>query len=135
MVPNSKLVVARTAFKDNTSFYTVNGRRVQFKEVSKLLRSHGIDLDHNRFLILQGEVEQIAMMKPKAPSEHESGMLEFLEDIIGTTRYKVSNGILFLCWLMIMNVKYILINLAYQWPNMFAKKYVNILKNYAITCL
>ncbi|XP_021916758.1 structural maintenance of chromosomes protein 4 isoform X2 [Zootermopsis nevadensis] len=87
-VPNSKLVIARTAFKDNTSLYTVNGCRVQFKEVAKLLRSHGIDLDHNRFLILQGEVEQIAMMKPKAPSEHESGMLEFLEDIIGTTRYK-----------------------------------------------
>lgn len=92
-VPNSKLVIARTAFKDNTSLYTVNGCRVQFKEVAKLLRSHGIDLDHNRFLILQGEVEQIAMMKPKAPSEHESGMLEFLEDIIGTTRYKVSCSI------------------------------------------
>jgi structural maintenance of chromosome 4 len=101
LVPNSKLVVARTAFKDNTSFYAVNGRRVQFKEVAKLLRSHGIDLDHNRFLILQGEVEQIAMMKPKAPSEHESGMLEFLEDIIGTTRYKVSNGMHFLCKVML----------------------------------
>ncbi|XP_069672465.1 structural maintenance of chromosomes protein 4 [Periplaneta americana] len=88
VVPNSKFVIARTAFKDNTSFYTVNKRRVQFKAVAKLLRGHGIDLDHNRFLILQGEVEQIAMMKPKAPSEHESGMLEFLEDIIGTTRYK-----------------------------------------------
>jgi structural maintenance of chromosome 4 len=25
----------------------------------------GIDLDHNRFLILQGEVEQISLMKPK----------------------------------------------------------------------
>lgn len=92
MVPNSELVVTRTAFKDNTSFYTVNGQRMPFKEVAKLLRSHGIDLDHNRFLILQGEVEQIAMMKPKAPNEHESGMLEFLEDIIGTTRYKVSSG-------------------------------------------
>jgi structural maintenance of chromosome 4 len=78
----------------------VNGRRVQFKEVAKLLRSHGIDLDHNRFLILQGEVEQIAMMKPKAPSEHESGMLEFLEDIIGTTRYKVSSSMQLLCKLI-----------------------------------
>lgn len=27
------------------------------------------------------------MMKPKAPNEHESGMLEFLEDIIGSSRY------------------------------------------------
>lgn len=96
LVPNSKLVVTRTAFKDNTSFYTVNGQRMQFRGVAKLLRSHGIDLDHNRFLILQGEVEQIAMMKPKAPSEHDSGMLEFLEDIIGTTRYKVSNSLQFI---------------------------------------
>lgn len=36
----------------------------------------------------QGEVEQIALMKPKAASEHEDGMLEFLEDIIGTSRLK-----------------------------------------------
>lgn len=27
-------------------------------------------------------------MKPKAPSEHEDGLLEYLEDIIGTSRYK-----------------------------------------------
>ena len=39
-------------------------------------------------MILQGEVEQIALMKPKAETEHESGMLEFLEDIIGTSRLK-----------------------------------------------
>jgi len=38
---------------------------------------------------VQGEVEQIAMMKPKAPTEHEDGMLEFLEDIVGSSRYKV----------------------------------------------
>jgi len=37
---------------------------------------------------VQGEVEQIAMMKPKAVSEHEDGMLEFLEDIIGSSRYQ-----------------------------------------------
>ncbi|XP_072946319.1 structural maintenance of chromosomes protein 4 [Epargyreus clarus] len=88
VVPNSEIVVSRTAFKDNSSHYTLDGRRVQFKEVAKMLRSHGIDLDHNRFLILQGEVEQIAMMKPKGLTEHESGMLEYLEDIIGTSRYK-----------------------------------------------
>jgi structural maintenance of chromosome 4 len=28
------------------------------------------------------------MMKPKAPNEHEDGMLEFLEDIIGSSRYQ-----------------------------------------------
>ncbi|XP_056633945.1 structural maintenance of chromosomes protein 4 [Diorhabda sublineata] len=88
IVPGSEFVVSRTANKDNSSYYTLDGKKVQFKEVGKLLKSHGIDLDHNRFLILQGEVEQIAMMKCKADNEHESGMLEYLEDIIGTNRYK-----------------------------------------------
>ena len=37
---------------------------------------------------LQGEVEQISLMKPKAESEHDEGMLEYLEDIIGTNKFK-----------------------------------------------
>jgi chromosome segregation ATPase len=45
-------------------------------------------------MFMQGEVEQIAMMKPKAPSEHEDGMLEFLEDIIGSSRYQEPINIL-----------------------------------------
>jgi len=28
-------------------------------------------------------------MKPKAPNEHEDGLLEYLEDVIGTSKYKV----------------------------------------------
>ncbi|RLU17701.1 hypothetical protein DMN91_009937 [Ooceraea biroi] len=85
---NTEFVISRTAFKDSTSYYEHNKKKVQFKEIAKLLRSHGVDLDHNRFLILQGEVEQIAMMKPKGQNENDTGMLEFLEDIIGTFRYK-----------------------------------------------
>lgn len=50
---DSSIVIERTAFRDNSSFYTVNGRRVQFKEVAKILKQYHIDLDHNRFLILQ----------------------------------------------------------------------------------
>ncbi|XP_017790993.1 PREDICTED: structural maintenance of chromosomes protein 4 [Habropoda laboriosa] len=88
VVPNSEFVISRTAFKDNSSYYQLNKKKVQFKEIAKLLRSYNVDLDHNRFLILQGEVEQIAMMKPKAQNENDTGMLEFLEDIIGTVRYK-----------------------------------------------
>lgn len=56
--------------------------------MTTLLRDRGIDLDHKRFLILQGEVESIAQMKPKAANEHEDGLLEYLEDIIGTSKYK-----------------------------------------------
>ena len=87
-MPDSQLVVTRTAYKNNSSKYTINGRQSNYKEVQALLKGRGIDLDHNRFLILQGEVESIAQMKPKAPSEHEDGLLEYLEDIIGTSQYK-----------------------------------------------
>ncbi|XP_076837221.1 structural maintenance of chromosomes protein 4 [Brachyhypopomus gauderio] len=88
VIPNTNFYVSRTASKDNTSAYYISGKKATFKEVGALLRSHGIDLDHNRFLILQGEVEQIAMMKPKGQAEHDEGMLEYLEDIIGSCRLK-----------------------------------------------
>ncbi|KAG8581109.1 hypothetical protein GDO81_007551 [Engystomops pustulosus] len=88
VIPNSNFYVSRTAYKDNSSVYHISGKKKSFKDVGVLLRSHGIDLDHNRFLILQGEVEQIAMMKPKGQTEHDEGMLEYLEDIIGSGRLK-----------------------------------------------
>ena len=59
-----------------------------FTVVTTLLKERGVDLDHKRFLILQGEVESIAQMKPKAANEHDDGLLEYLEDIIGTSKYK-----------------------------------------------
>lgn len=89
VVPDSKLVISRRAFKNNTSKYYMNGKETNFTAVTTLLRERGIDLDHKRFLILQGEVESIAQMKPKATNEHEDGLLEYLEDIIGTSKYKV----------------------------------------------
>lgn len=53
VVPGSEFKVARTGLKDNSSYYELNDRRVQFKEISVLLQKYGIDLKHNRFLILQ----------------------------------------------------------------------------------
>lgn len=116
VVEGSEIVVSRTALRNNTSKYRVDGKEMKFKEVGALLRHRGIDLDHNRFLILQGEVEQISMMRPKAPaakretgpasgaggedgeeggtkkakerqSNSEDGLLEFLEDIIGSNQF------------------------------------------------
>ena len=87
-VPDSAFSISRRASQDNTSQYYINKKKVLFKDVAELLQSNGIDLNHNRFLILQGEVEQIALMKPKSQTEHGDGMLEFLEDIIGSSRYK-----------------------------------------------
>ncbi|NWT85951.1 SMC4 protein, partial [Lanius ludovicianus] len=88
VIPDSKFCVSRTAYRDNSSNYYINGKKKTFRDVGMLLRSHGIDLDHNRFLILQGEVEQISMMKPKGQTEHDEGMLEYLEDLIGSARLK-----------------------------------------------
>ncbi|KAL8862522.1 MAG: hypothetical protein Q9178_001020 [Gyalolechia marmorata] len=88
LVPESTLVISRRAFKSNASKYYINGQESSFTTVTTLLKDRGVDLDHKRFLILQGEVESIAQMKPKAANEHDDGLLEYLEDIIGTSKYK-----------------------------------------------
>ncbi|KAF6834897.1 nuclear condensin complex subunit smc4 [Colletotrichum musicola] len=88
VIADSDLIISRKAFKNNSSSYYINGKTSNFTSVTTLLRERGIDLDHKRFLILQGEVESIAQMKPKAANEHDDGLLEYLEDIIGTSKYK-----------------------------------------------
>ena len=88
VVPDTQLIVSRRAFKNNTSKYYMNKVEASFATVAEFLRGRGIDLDHKRFLILQGEVESISQMKSKAANEHEDGLLEYLEDIIGTSKYK-----------------------------------------------
>lgn len=88
LVPGSGLVVSRKAYKNNGSDYFINNKRSSYSEVTTMLKDKGIDLDHKRFLILQGEVESIAQMKPKAEKENDDGLLEYLEDIIGTSNYK-----------------------------------------------
>ena len=88
VVPDSTMIISRKAFRNNSSKYYINARESNFTTVTTLLRERGVDLDHKRFLILQGEVESIAQMKPKAANEHDDGLLEYLEDIIGTSKYK-----------------------------------------------
>ena len=86
-IEGGDFVISRTVFKNSSSQYQLNGKESSFDEINSLLNKKDIDLKHNRFLILQGEVEQISMMKPKGENENETGLLEFLEDIIGTRRY------------------------------------------------
>ncbi|XP_065635653.1 structural maintenance of chromosomes protein 4 [Quercus suber] len=86
-VPGSDFVITRVALRDNSSKYYINDRSSNFTEVTRKLKGKGVDLDNNRFLILQGEVEQISLMKPKAQGPHDEGFLEYLEDIIGTNKY------------------------------------------------
>jgi chromosome segregation ATPase len=44
---------AALSCRNNTSDYYVSGKRMNVKEVTTLLKGKGIDLDNNRFLILQ----------------------------------------------------------------------------------
>eukprot|EP00835_Amoeboradix_gromovi_P003572 NODE_242_length_13076_cov_0.518379.p1 type:complete len:1115 gc:universal NODE_242_length_13076_cov_0.518379:353-3697(+) len=87
-------VISRKVDVNNTSTYYINNKATPFKQVKDLVMSWGIDLEHNRFMILQGEIESIAQMKPTGnsavagipnPERKSVGLLEYLEDIIGTT--------------------------------------------------
>jgi structural maintenance of chromosome 4 len=88
IVPNSAFSVRRTARANNSSSYALDGRTASLDDIRTRLLENGFDLEHNRFLILQGEVEQIATMKHGGSSADEEGMLEYLEDIIGSSRLK-----------------------------------------------
>ena len=87
VVPDSEIVISRVARRDNSSQYQIGNKNATFKKVAEFLGSKGIDLDNNRFLILQGEVEMISMMPPKGKTENDEGLLEYLEDIIGSNKY------------------------------------------------
>jgi len=87
VVPGSEIIVTRVARRDNSSSYKLDGKNCAFKDVAKYLDSKGIDLNNNRFLILQGEVEMISMMPPKGKTEDDDGLLEYLEDIIGSNKF------------------------------------------------
>ncbi|KHN69330.1 chromosome segregation ATPase [Ordospora colligata OC4] len=79
----NKFTIRREAYQSRKSRYLVDGDERSTAEVAGLLSSEGVDMEHNRFLILQGEIESIAMMKPV-----NEGLLEYMEDVIGTSKYK-----------------------------------------------
>uniref|UniRef100_A0A0N5BWV0 Structural maintenance of chromosomes protein n=1 Tax=Strongyloides papillosus TaxID=174720 RepID=A0A0N5BWV0_STREA len=91
--------ISRYVFKDNKTKYQFCGKDSTKDKIKTYLKEQGIGLDHDRFIILQGEVENISLLKPKAEKENEDGMLEFLDDIIGTAIYKkpieeLNNGVI-----------------------------------------
>ena len=70
VVSDSDTVVTRIAKRDSSSVYKLNGKSTSFKEIAAYLNAKGIDLDNNRFLILQGEVEMISKMDADSPAMH-----------------------------------------------------------------
>ena len=83
-----EFMVERKVYRDTgRSEYLLNGVSHSLSEITQTMQQDlGIDLSHHRWLILQGEVESIAMMKPcsSAGASTEEGLLEYLEDIIGS---------------------------------------------------
>ncbi len=53
VIPESHFTVSRTAHRNNSSDYYIDEKKSNFTDVTKMLKSKGIDLDNNRFLILQ----------------------------------------------------------------------------------
>jgi structural maintenance of chromosome 4 len=51
-VEGSQFTVSRVVNRASTSKYFINNTAVDYKEVCDLLQTKGIDLEHNRFLIL-----------------------------------------------------------------------------------
>ena len=87
MIEGSEFTVSRQVNRSSQSKYFLNNVVCDYQAVVTLLKAKGIDLDHNRFLILQGEVEQISLMRPKAQNANELGLLEYLEDLIGSEQH------------------------------------------------
>lgn len=67
--------------------YFINAQKSTQSEVESRLSKKNLDLVNNRFMILQGEVEQISIMKPMSGDQDRPGLLEYLEEIIGTNQY------------------------------------------------
>uniref|UniRef100_A0A0N5BAQ5 Structural maintenance of chromosomes protein n=1 Tax=Strongyloides papillosus TaxID=174720 RepID=A0A0N5BAQ5_STREA len=88
-IADSSFCVTRRITKDNKSSFYIDNKKISREELKTTLKCHGLGLDHDRFLILQGEVESISLLKPKAENENEDCMLSLIDDIIGTNRYKV----------------------------------------------
>ena len=87
-IPGTEICLKRRVERSNegkvTSKYFLDDKITTYLTVIDKLSQFGIDLNHNRFLILQGEVEKISLMKPKSENKNEVGLLEYLEDIIGS---------------------------------------------------
>lgn len=87
IIPGSKFKLSREVNQKSHTTYRIDGKPVKYELVRSLLLEKGVDLTHERYLILQGEVESISRMKPKGETPNEVGLLEYLEEIIGTDRY------------------------------------------------
>lgn len=66
--PGSQFIISRIVKRQSSaSHYEIDGIKVSQVDILERLRLHGMDLSSHRFLILQGEVEMISMLKARSP--------------------------------------------------------------------
>ncbi|KRH93013.1 Structural maintenance of chromosome protein, partial [Pseudoloma neurophilia] len=82
---SQKFIRLKREISGNKSTYYFDREKISTEQLKMNLLKYNIPLENNRFMILQGEIEAIAQMKPK--DEQNGGILEYLEEIIGTNRY------------------------------------------------
>lgn len=87
IIPNTEFSIKRDLHSNGDNNYYMNKSKVKRNDVTSFLLKEGVDLNHNRFLILQGEVRNISLMKPMATNQNQIGFLEYIEDIIGSNQY------------------------------------------------
>ena len=87
-------VLERVVLQSGVSHYKVDGRKESMETVVGRLKGLGVDIERNRFMILQGEVELLSSMEPKCGYEDDQGnpiskegLLEYFDDLIGTREY------------------------------------------------
>lgn len=76
-----EFTIGRYVPRSGSSTYFINGDKSSTQAVVSLLKKHNVDLDNNRFLILQGEVESIA-------TKNNLKLMDYMEEVIGTYKYK-----------------------------------------------
>lgn len=82
-----KRILSRLVNWENKSEYLINNHRSSLSKACTFLKKNRIDLTNDRFAILQGEIEQISLLRCKGRKDCNTGFIEYLENIIGTGRY------------------------------------------------
>lgn len=87
IIPGTEFSIKRDVTVNGNNNYYMNSTKVKREEITDFLLREGVDFNNNRFLILQGEVRNISLMKPMATNQNQIGFLEYIEEIIGSNKY------------------------------------------------
>nr|XP_027202872.1 structural maintenance of chromosomes protein 4-like [Dermatophagoides pteronyssinus] len=86
-VPLRDFSIGKSITLDNQSKYFINDNGVSYAEIRGELLQYNINLNRNRFLIFQGEIEKFSLLRPKASENCSEGLLEMCEELIGTNKF------------------------------------------------